>query len=122
MTQIQAQPVAISLHKKSRILEIEFDDGAKFELSCEYLRVFSPSADVKEHGPGQGVLQVGKENVNIESIEPAGNYAVKLIFDDGHSTGLYSWKYLYELGEEQADNWMNYLDALKEAGHVRRYD
>ena len=122
MTESHPQPVSISLHKKSRVLEVEFDDGEKFELPCEYLRVFSPSADVKGHGPGQEVLQVGKENVNIESIEPVGNYALKLIFDDGHSTGLYSWRYLYELGEEQNDNWMNYLDALKQAGHIRPND
>ena len=116
----QPQPVSIKLHQKSRQLELEYDDGAHFNLSCEYLRVFSPSADVKGHGPGQAVLQVGKENVNIKEIEPVGNYAVKLIFDDGHSTGLYSWGYLYELGMEQDNNWMDYLDALKQAGHIRK--
>ena len=116
------QPVSIKLHKQSRILELEYDDGSHFELSCEYLRVFSPSADVKGHGPGQEVLQVGKENVNIENIEPVGNYAVKLIFDDGHNTGLYSWSYLYELGMEQDNNWMDYLDRLKEAGHIKPND
>jgi len=120
MSENTPNPVAINLHQKSRILEIEFDDGEKFELSCEYLRVHSPSADVKGHGPGQEVLQVGKENVNINEIEPMGNYAVRLVFDDGHETGLYSWSYLYELGMEHDNNWMNYLDALKQAGHVRR--
>ena len=122
MTDNKPQPVSIKLHKQSRVLEIEYDDGSLFELSCEYLRVFSPSADVKGHGPGQEVLQVNKENVNIESIEPVGNYAIKLVFDDGHATGLYSWSYLYELGMEQDNNWMDYLDKLKEAGHIRPND
>jgi len=120
MSETQVHPVAINLHQKSRILEIEFDDGEKFELSCEYLRVHSPSADVKGHGPGQEVLQVGKENVNIKEIEPVGNYAVRLIFDDNHATGLYSWNYLYELGVEHDNNWMTYLDALKKVGYVRK--
>ena len=119
MSEQQPQPVNIKLHQKSRILELEYDDGMHFELPCEYLRVFSPSADVKGHGPGQAVLQVGKEKVNIKEIEPVGNYAVKLIFDDGHATGLYSWSYLYELGIEHDNNWMDYLDALKQAGHIR---
>lgn len=116
------QPVSIKLHKQSRVLEVEFDDNNTFELPCEYLRVFSPSADVKGHGPGQEVLQVGKENVNIDSIEPVGNYALKLNFDDGHNTGLFSWEYLYELGLEYNNNWMEYLDRLKEAGHIRPND
>ncbi len=120
MSENTPNPVAINLHQQSRMLEIEFDDGEKFELSCEYLRVHSPSADVKGHGPGQEVLQVGKENVNIKEIEPVGNYAVRLVFDDNHETGLYSWKYLYELGLEHDNNWMNYLDALKKAGYVRK--
>ena len=122
MSENNPNPVAINLHQKSRILEVEYDDGEKFELSCEYLRVHSPSADVKGHGPGQEVLQTGKENVNISEIEPVGNYAVKLIFDDGHNTGLYSWSYLYELGIEHDNNWVNYLDALKKVGYVRRPD
>jgi len=109
-------PVTIKLHQQSRVLEIEFDDGARFNLSCEYLRVHSPSADVKGHGPGQGTLQVGKEGVNIERIEPVGNYAIKLHFGDGHNTGIYSWQYLYELGRDYEDNWRAYLDALKQAG------
>lgn len=120
MSENTPQPVNIKLHQKSRILELEYEDGMHFELACEYLRVYSPSADVKGHGPGQEVLQTGKENVNIKEIEPIGNYAVKLIFDDGHSTGLYSWGYLYELGVDQESNWISYLDALKQAGHVRQ--
>ena len=122
MSENTPNPVSINLHQKSRILEIEFDDGEKFELSCEYLRVHSPSAEVKGHGPGQEVLQTGKENVNIKEIEPVGNYAIKLIFDDGHNTGLYAWSYLYELGVEHDNNWMNYLDALKKVGYVRKPD
>ena len=122
MSENTPNPISINLHQKSRILEIEFDDGEKFDLSCEYLRVYSPSADVKGHGPGQEVLQVGKENVNINEIEPMGNYAIRLVFDDGHSTGLYSWTYLYELGIEHDNYWMNYLDALKQAGHARKKD
>ena len=120
MSENTPNPVSINLHQKSRILEIEFDDGEKFELSCEYLRVHSPSAEVKGHGPGQEVLQTGKENVNVKEIEPVGNYAIKLIFDDGHNTGLYAWSYLYELGIEHDNNWMNYLDALKKVGYVRK--
>ena len=122
MSENTPNPVSINLHQKSRVLEIEFDDGEKFELSCEYLRVHSPSAEVKGHGPGQEVLQTGKENVNIKEIEPVGNYAIKLIFDDGHNTGLYAWSYLYELGIEHDNNWMNYLDALKKVGYVRKPD
>jgi len=120
MSENKPYPVSINLHQKSHMLRIEYDNGMKFDLSCEYLRVYSPSADVKGHGPGQEVLQVGKENVNIKEIEPAGNYAVRLVFDDGHATGLYSWEYLYELGLNQENNWINYLDALKQAGHVRQ--
>jgi len=115
-----AAPVAITLHRQSRVLEVAYDDGRVFRLPCEYLRVYSPSAEVKGHGPGQGVLQVGKEDVNIAEIEPVGHYAVKLIFDDGHKTGLYSWDYLYRLGVEQQQLWQAYLDALVSAGHSRR--
>lgn len=115
-----AAPVAITLHQQSRMLEVAYDDGNVFRLPCEYLRVYSPSAEVKGHGPGQGVLQVGKEDVNITEIEPVGHYAVKLIFDDGHKTGLYSWDYLYRLGVEQQQRWESYLDALMRAGHSRR--
>jgi len=113
-------PTEIKLHRASRVLEIHFDDGRVFQLPCEYLRVYSPSAEVKGHGPGQEVLQLGKENVNIRDIEQVGNYAVRLIFDDGHATGLYSWSYLYELGSRQEQYWQAYLDALKAAGHERK--
>ena len=113
-------PTEITLHQQSRILEIRFDDGERFELPCEILRVYSPSAEVKGHGLGQGVLPIGKEGVNITAIESVGNYAVKLIFDDGHATGIYSWGYLYDLGKRLDRYWMDYLDALKQAGHQRR--
>lgn len=113
-------PTEIKLHQKSRLLEVSFDDGSRFELPCEYLRVFSPSAEVRGHGPGQGVLQVGKEEVGITAVEPVGHYAVRLVFDDGHHTGLYAWNYLYELGRDYESNWKAYLDALEQAGHARR--
>ena len=115
-------PLTISLHKQSRVLEIIYNDGLNFKLPCEYLRVFSPSADVKGHGPGQEVLQLGKEGVNIKEVEPVGNYAVRLIFDDGHETGLYTWNYLYELGQNQKSNWMDYLHTLNKSGHKRKQD
>ena len=101
-------PTLIRLRTRSRVLEVAFDDGTRFELPFEYLRVYSPSAEVKGHGPGQGVLVVGKENVGINAVEPIGQYAVKLVFDDGHDTGLYSWKYLYELGSERERKWTEY--------------
>ena len=113
-------PTEFNLHQLSRVLEIRFDDGSHFNLPCEYLRVYSPSAEVQGHGPGQEVLQVGKEDVNIERIEPVGNYAVLLRFDDGHDTGIYSWEYLYRLGKNQEAWWQRYLDRLKEAGHKRK--
>lgn len=117
---LKPRPTEIELHQKSRVLEIAFDDGARFKLPCEYLRVYSPSAEVQGHGPGQRVLQLGKEQVGITAIEPVGNYAVKLVFDDGHATGIYSWDYLYELGREQARKWAEYLERLQAAGHKRR--
>src|SRR5688572_1705117 len=101
-------PVEIKLRTRSRVLEVSFDDGSRFELPFEYLRVHSPSAEVKGHGPGQEVLVLGKENVGIRAVEPVGQYAVKLVFDDGHDTGLYSWKYLLDLGRNQAKNWAQY--------------
>ncbi|MGH8612747.1 MAG: gamma-butyrobetaine hydroxylase-like domain-containing protein [Gammaproteobacteria bacterium] len=113
-------PLEIKLKQRSRKLAIRFNDGACFELSCEFLRVYSPSADVKGHSGQDRVLQVGKEAVNITAIEPVGNYAVKLVFDDGHSTGLYSWDYLHDLGVNQNRYWVDYLDALKQASHLRR--
>lgn len=113
-------PAEIKLHRQSRVLEITFNDGNRFDLPCELLRVYSPSADVKGHGPETAVLQTGKEQVNITLIEPVGNYAVRLSFDDGHATGLYSWSYLYDLGMHRDRYWMKYLDALREAGYQRR--
>jgi DUF971 family protein len=113
-------PSEIRLRRKSRLLSVSFDDGSSFDLPFEYLRVYSPSADVKGHGPGQEVLQLGKQGVEITAIEPVGHYAVRLVFSDGHNTGLYTWKYLYELGNEQADNWQRYLDRLKAAGYADR--
>ena len=113
------RPTEIRLHQASRKLEIAFDDNTHFLLPCEFLRVYSPSAEVRGHGPGQEVLQVGKELVNIIGIEPVGNYAVKLEFSDGHNTGLYSWDYLYDLGQNQAVLWQEYLDRLAAAGIQR---
>lgn len=113
-------PTEIQLHQKTKLLEIVFDDGSHFQYPCEYLRVYSPSAEVAGHGPGQEVLQVGKEDVNITAIEPVGNYAVKLVFDDNHDTGLYSWQHLYDLGIHQEQKWQEYLDRLAAAGHKRK--
>jgi DUF971 family protein len=115
-------PTEINLNRRTRTLCVTFDDGRTFEMSCEYLRVHSPSAEVQGHGPGQEVLQVDKESVNIDSIEPVGNYAVKLCFDDGHDSGIYSWDTLYTLGINQEENWARYLDRLTESGHQRKLD
>ena len=112
-------PTEINLHQKSRTMEIAFDDGARYTYTCEYLRVNSPSAEVQGHGPGQGVLQLGKEAVNIEKIEPVGSYAVCLHFTDGHNTGIYAWDTLYKLGRDMDTNWQQYLAALEAAGHKR---
>ncbi len=109
-------PTNIKSRTKSRVLEVSFDDGSVFELPYEYLRVFSPSAEVRGHGPGQEQLQLGKHEVAIAQVEPVGNYAVKLVFDDGHNTGLYTWAYLYELGRDRSQKWQSYLDRLKELG------
>jgi DUF971 family protein len=107
-----SEPVAteIRLRRATRVLEVSFDDGSRFELPFEYLRVYSPSAEVKGHGPGQEVLVRGKQGVGIAGIEPVGQYAVKLVFDDGHDTGLYSWKYLHELGRLRSEKWARYLE------------
>ncbi|MEO1766332.1 DUF971 domain-containing protein [Thiobacter aerophilum] len=118
-TQETPQPTEIKLHQKSRILEIAFSDGSRFELPCEFLRVYSPSAEVRGHGPGQEVLQVGKKNVEITAIEPVGTYAINLVFSDGHDSGIYSWSYLYDLGKNQAELWQRYLDRLAAAGASR---
>ena len=114
------RPTKIVLHQQSRNLEVAFDDDRMFNLSCEYLRVFSPSAEVRGHGPGQEVLQIGKENVNISAVESVGAYAVKLIFDDGHDSGIYSWETLYELGSQQEAYWQAYLEELEKAGYERQ--
>lgn len=109
-------PLSIKLRTRSRLLEVVFDDGARFELPFEYLRVFSPSAEVRGHGPGQETLQLGKHEVGITTVEPVGHYAVRLVFDDGHDTGLYSWSYLRELGEQHPQKWQGYLARLAELG------
>jgi len=113
------RPSNIKLHQKSRLLEIAFDDNKECMLSCEFLRVYSPSAEVRGHGVGQEVLQVGKETVNILAIEPVGQYAIKLIFSDGHDTGLYSWDYLYDLARNYEGLWLEYIGKLDAAGVKR---
>ena len=111
----EAVPTEIRVRRSSRLLEVSFSDGSRFELPFEYLRVYSPSAEVKGHGPGQEVLVLGKENVGIAAVEPVGQYAVKLVFDDGHDTGLYTWKYLAELGRELPAKWAHYLARRERA-------
>ena len=112
-------PTEIKLHRGSRILEITFADGQVFKLPCEFLRVYSPSAEVRGHGPGQEVLQTGKRDIEIRSVEPVGSYAIQPTFSDGHATGIYSWDYLYELGVEQDARWASYLKQLEGAGQSR---
>ena len=112
-------PTEIKLHQKSRVLEISYSDGSRFELPYEFLRVYSPSAEVRGHGPGQEVLQVGKKEVEILSLEPVGSYAVQPNFSDGHATGIYSWDYLYEIGANRASLWQDYLKRLEAAGARR---
>lgn len=112
-------PTEIKLHQQSRFMEIAFDDGARFELPYEFLRVFSPSAEVRGHGPGQEVLQVGKRDVDIVHIEPVGHYAVVLAFSDKHDSGIYSWDYLHDLGKHQGAYWEAYLQRLAAAGESR---
>lgn len=113
-------PAEIRLRKASRCLTLRYADDQAFDLSFEYLRVHSPSAEVRGHGPGQETLQTGKENVTVTAVEPVGHYAVRLVFDDGHDSGLYTWKYLYELGTEFDTRWRSYLDRLEAAGYARR--
>lgn len=113
-------PVEINLHRLSKVLELTFADGKNFKLSAEYLRAFSPSAEVMGHGPGQRKVPVGKEGVNIDRIEPVGNYAVVLHFDDEHNTGIYSWETLYNLGVHFDELWEQYLQELVEAGYQRK--
>ncbi|HEX3062500.1 MAG TPA: DUF971 domain-containing protein [Usitatibacter sp.] len=113
------RPTDITLHQQSGLFDIAFNDGRSFTLPVEYLRVFSPSAEVRGHGPGQEVLQVGKRNVGVKAVEPVGMYGVKLVFSDGHDTGIYSWDYLYELGVKHDANWKTYLARLEKAGASR---
>jgi DUF971 family protein len=113
------QPTEIKLHQKSRVLEISFEDGKSFRLPYEFLRVHSPSAEVRGHGPGQEVLQTGKKDVDIARAEPVGSYAIQLCFSDGHETGIYSWDFLYQLGEEQEPMWRHYLARMEQAGASR---
>jgi len=113
-------PLEIRLRRKSRLVEVAFADGARYGLSFEYLRAHSPSAEVQGHGPGQDVLQIAKENVGIRAIEPVGQYAVRIVFDDGHDTGLYTWKVLRELGANHDTNWARYLERLDRIGYVRK--
>ncbi len=122
MNEQDHRPTGIQLHTRSRELELEYPGGQQFALSCEYLRVYSPSAEVKGHGPGQEVLQSGKMNVTITAVKPVGNYALQLVFDDGHDTGLYSWDYLYQLCTHQRDWWQDYLDRLAQSGASRDPD
>jgi len=112
-------PTEIKLHQASRMLEITYVDGKTFTLPCEFLRVHSPSAEVRGHGPGQEVLQTGKQDVAITRIEPVGTYAVQLFFSDGHDTGIYSWDLLYDYGVRQPEMWQHYLNRLKDAGASR---
>ncbi len=119
MTQ-HSHPVEIKVHRKSRFLDIAFDDGSHFSLPCEYLRVYSPSAETRGHSPATAKLERGKELVTITQIEPVGQYAIKIHFDDGHNSGLYDWRYLYNLGKHQDELWQAYLDKLKAVGYQRK--
>ena len=114
------RPTEIKLHQRSRVLELHFDDGLECNLTCEYLRVYSPSAEVRGHGPGQEVLQTGKEDVGIDQLTPSGNYAIKISFDDGHDSGIFTWSYLHELGINYEAYWQDYLDRLADAGQQRK--
>ena len=112
-------PTEIKLHQQSRLLEITFDDNACFQLPYEFLRVYSPSAEVRGHGAGQETLQVGKMAVGVLEVLPVGNYALKIVFDDGHDSGLYTWEYLYDLGKHQTELWQDYLERMTAAGASR---
>ena len=114
-----ALPKKITIHRKRKFLELAFAEGVPLELNAEYLRVFSPSAEVRGHGPGQETLQWGKKHVNIERVTAVGNYAIQIFFDDGHDTGIYSWEYLGQLGQHYQTNWQNYLDQLAQTGMSR---
>ena len=112
-------PTEIKLHQQSRVMEITFENGRRFELPYEYLRVYSPSAEVRGHGPGQEVLQIGKRDVTIREVEQVGHYAIRPTFSDGHDSGIFSWDYLYELGLHHEELWQRYLDRLAAAGASR---
>ncbi len=112
-------PTALTLHGRSRVLEIAFSDGASFRIPFELLRVYSPSAEVQGHGPGQETLQTGKREVGVVALEPVGHYGVKPVFSDGHDTGIYTWDYLYDLGARQDYHWADYQARLAAAGHDR---
>ena len=112
-------PTALTVHSQSRVLEIAFSDGAQFRIPFELMRIYSPSAEVQGHGPGQEVLQTGKREVDIVALEPVGNYAVKPVFSDGHATGLYTWTYLYHLGTDEDKLWADYELRLQAAGANR---
>ena len=119
MTDSAPIPTGIELHQRTRVLELIYSDTERYELSCEYLRVYSPSAEVKGHGPGQEVLQTGKINVAINAIQPVGSYALQLFFSDEHDTGIFSWEYFYQLCQNQDQWWQDYLDRLTESGSNR---
>jgi len=120
LTRETPQPTAITVHQQSRVLEVGFSDGRTFRIPFELMRVYSASAEVKGHAAGEGVLVTGKEKVGIARIEPVGRYAVKLVFDDGHDTGLYTWAVLYELSSERDRKWARYLERLAQAGKSRQ--
>jgi len=113
------KPLSIDLHRRSATLELTYENGIKHRLSAEYLRVFSPSAEVQGHSPEQAVLQFGKKNIAFKDVEPQGHYAIKITFTDGHDSGIYSWDYLFELGKHQERKWQQYLDTLQAAGKSR---
>jgi DUF971 family protein len=119
MTRTAPQPTALTVHQASRQLELAFDDGARFRIPFELLRIYSPSAEVQGHGPGQEVLQTGKRDVGIDALEPVGHYAVQPRFSDGHDSGIFTWEYLYRLGAEQAELWRRYEERLAAAGADR---
>ncbi len=116
---MESVPIEIKLRKKSKLLSVQYSNNEILEFSFEFLRVHSPSAEVKGHGPDQGVLQINKKKVLIKSIKPVGNYGIKLIFDDGHDTGIFTWRYLQELGKNKEKLWRAYLDQLKSSGYTR---
>lgn len=122
MTTAAPRPNALRLRKKSRVLEVEYPDGMQYSLSWEYLRVYSPSAEVRGHHPSQAVLQTGKKNIGVEEVRPVGHYAIQIVFDDGHDSGLYAWDYLHALCTEQETRWADYLAELEAAGAGRDPD